>query len=222
MASNCSQVTKKVINLEKEQTFTLLNMYFNKCRHLTLLRHILRLDRQIMLLSVWVNKSQSAIPLAGSLLGFPLLLFLHFLSQQRKSVHKVTTISQHHLSSEYSSPFPVLPVLISFSRTQTAHANHAQSDAGAPQLVFISLQPGHGLTVSQSITHTSELDTWAPSPWSFTIQPSAHSNTLTCQQHLERRSVRIMNQTPCAPEAPLEAAGDGYECIPVWINWFSL
>lgn len=123
MASNCSQVTKKVINLEKEQTFTLLNMYFNKCRYLTLLRHILRLDRQIMLLSVWVNKSQSAIPLAGSLLGFPLLLFLHFLSQQRKSVHKVTTISQHHLSSEYSSPFPVLPVLISFSRTQTAHAN---------------------------------------------------------------------------------------------------
>lgn len=59
----------------------------------------------------------------GSLLGFPLLLFLPFLSQQNESVHKVPAISQHHLSSEYSSPFPVLPTLISFSHTQTAHAS---------------------------------------------------------------------------------------------------
>ncbi len=127
MASNCSRVTKKVINLKKDQTFTLLehiNLYLNMSALNIIETHFKIRQTDYAVISMGEKKpSQSSIPLAGSLLGFPLLLFPPFFSQQRKSVHKVTTISQHHLSSEYSSPFPVLPVLNSFSRTQTAHAN---------------------------------------------------------------------------------------------------
>ncbi len=101
MASNCSRVTKKVINLKKDQTFTLLehiNLYLNMSALNIIETHFKIRQTDYAVISMGEKKaSQSSIPLAGSLLGFPLLLFLPFFSQQRKSVHKVTTISQHKI-----------------------------------------------------------------------------------------------------------------------------